>query len=56
MKDVKVAVIGSGTMGKGIVQVLAQSTVVSSIVWIGRSESACATSLDNLKLPIGKEW
>ncbi|WP_283190316.1 3-hydroxyacyl-CoA dehydrogenase NAD-binding domain-containing protein [Pseudomonas sp. PMCC200344] len=48
MKDVKVAVIGSGTMGKGIVQVLAQSTVVSSIVWIGRSESACATSLDNL--------
>jgi len=34
MKEIKVAVIGSGTMGKGIVQVLSQSEVTSSIVWI----------------------
>ncbi|MBP5057586.1 3-hydroxybutyryl-CoA dehydrogenase [Pseudomonas chlororaphis] len=44
----KVAVIGSGTMGKGIVQILAQSNIVYSLVWIGRSESGCRSELDNL--------
>ncbi len=33
----RVAVIGTGTMGRGIVQMLAQSEFVSSVIWIGRS-------------------
>ncbi|VVN65067.1 3-hydroxyacyl-CoA dehydrogenase family protein [Pseudomonas fluorescens] len=48
MEKIKVAVIGSGTMGKGIVQVLAQSKCVSSIVWVGRSALACALPLEDL--------
>ncbi|UUN90451.1 3-hydroxyacyl-CoA dehydrogenase family protein [Pseudomonas extremorientalis] len=44
-----VAVIGSGTMGKGIVQVLAQSDVTSSIIWIGRSEAGCKTAFEALQ-------
>ncbi|SDS58352.1 3-hydroxyacyl-CoA dehydrogenase family protein [Pseudomonas trivialis] len=49
MKEIKVAVIGSGTMGKGIVQLLAQSEVTSSIVWIGRSETGCKAAYESLK-------
>lgn len=48
MKDVKVAVVGSGTMGKGIVQVFAQSEIVHSIAWIGRTESSCIGPLESL--------
>ena len=48
MKEVKVAVIGSGTMGKGIVQVLAQSDATASIVWIGRSQSGSEEAFENL--------
>jgi 3-hydroxybutyryl-CoA dehydrogenase len=48
MKEIKVAVIGSGTMGKGIVQVLSQSEVTSSIVWIGRSEAGCKAAYESL--------
>ncbi|WP_248752127.1 3-hydroxyacyl-CoA dehydrogenase NAD-binding domain-containing protein [Pseudomonas sp. MWU15-20650] len=48
MKEVKVAVIGSGTMGKGIVQVLAQSDATASIVWIGRSQASSEEAFDNL--------
>lgn len=48
MNEIKVAVIGSGTMGKGIVQILAQSDSVTSLVWIGRSESGCASALVDL--------
>lgn len=48
MKAIKVAVIGAGTMGRGIVQILAQSNVVYSIVWIGRNKSSCHSSLEDL--------
>lgn len=48
MKEIKVAVIGAGTMGKGIVQILAQSNIVYSLVWIGRDESSCHSSLEDL--------
>ncbi|AZC28859.1 MULTISPECIES: 3-hydroxyacyl-CoA dehydrogenase family protein [Pseudomonas] len=48
MKEIKVAVIGSGTMGKGIVQILAQSNIIHSLVWLGRSESGCCSALDDL--------
>jgi 3-hydroxybutyryl-CoA dehydrogenase len=48
MKEVKVAVIGSGTMGKGIVQVLAQSDATASIVWIGRSQASSEEAFENL--------
>lgn len=48
MKEIKVAVIGAGTMGKGIVQILAQSNIVYSVVWVGRAESSCRSSLDDL--------
>jgi len=49
MKEIKVAVIGSGTMGKGIVQVLAQSDVTSSITWIGRTEAGCKAAFESLQ-------
>lgn len=48
MKEIKVAVIGAGTMGKGIVQILAQSDIVCSVVWVGRAESSCRSSLEDL--------
>lgn len=48
MKEIKVAVIGAGTMGKGIVQILAQSDIVYSVVWVGRAESSCRSSLKDL--------
>lgn len=50
MKEIKVAVIGSGTMGKGIVQVLAHSEMVFSICWVGRSEVGCSVHLDEMKI------
>jgi 3-hydroxybutyryl-CoA dehydrogenase len=54
MKEIKVAVIGSGTMGKGIVQVLSQSGVTSSIVWIGRSEAGCKAAYESLMSSWGR--
>lgn len=48
MKEIKVAVIGAGTMGKGIVQILAQSDIVYSVVWVGRAESSCRSSFEDL--------
>lgn len=46
----KVSVIGSGTMGKGIVQTLAQAKCVSSIIWLGRSIEGCSSSMNELSL------
>lgn len=50
MDKMKVSVIGSGTMGKGIVQTLAQAKCVSSIVWLGRSVDGCSASMNELFL------
>lgn len=37
LKNVSVGIIGTGTMGKGIVQLLLQSDVISTIFWKGRN-------------------
>lgn len=37
MENITVGVIGTGTMGKGIVQVLTQSQATLNILWVGRS-------------------
>lgn len=47
-----VAVIGTGTMGKGIVQLLAQSDAVDSICWMGRTPS----SADQAMSALAGEW
>lgn len=44
-----VAVIGTGTMGKGIVQILAQSNQVSTVLWKGRSLATVEKSLIELE-------
>ena len=44
-----VAVIGTGTMGKGIVQILAQSNQVSTVLWKGRSLATVEKSLVELE-------
>lgn len=49
MHNLKVSVIGSGTMGRGIVQILAQAPCISSIAWLGRSVNSCSESLGDLK-------
>lgn len=47
-KSNSVTVIGTGVMGKGIVQILAESDRVSSVLWIGRNLSSTEKSLDSL--------
>ena len=47
-KTHSVTVIGTGVMGKGIVQIMAQSSHVSSVLWIGRSISSSENSLNSL--------
>lgn len=47
-KTYSVTVIGTGVMGKGIVQIMAQSSHVSSVLWIGRSISSSEKSLNSL--------
>lgn len=44
-----VAVIGTGTMGKGIVQILAQSNQISTVFWKGRSLVSVNDSLVELE-------
>ena len=44
-----VAVIGTGTMGKGIVQILAQSNQISTVFWKGRSLASVNESLVELE-------
>lgn len=47
-KSHSVTVIGTGVMGKGIVQIMAQSDRVSSVLWIGRSLSSAENALSSL--------
>lgn len=47
-KSNSVTVIGTGVMGKGIVQILAESDRVSSVLWIGRNLSSTEKSLESL--------
>ena len=47
-KTISVTVIGTGVMGKGIVQIMAQSARVSSVLWIGRSIASSEKSLNSL--------
>lgn len=47
--DLQVSVVGTGTMGKGIVQVLAQADKVSLIIWKGRSKESLQYSLAQLE-------
>ena len=47
-KNYSVTVIGTGVMGKGIVQIMAQSDHVASVLWIGRSVSSVDKSLNSL--------
>lgn len=45
-------IVGSGTMGGGIVQVLAQSNSVDKIYWISRSENSLSVAFEKIK----KQW
>ncbi|MEH6671658.1 3-hydroxyacyl-CoA dehydrogenase family protein [Halopseudomonas sp.] len=47
--DTRIGVIGSGTMGRGIVQILAQADNVGTVVWKGRSSGSLENSLSDLK-------
>ncbi len=53
-KKMLVGVVGSGTMGKGILQTLAQADVVCSIVWKGRTMEGTQSSFNDLKKQWGK--
>ncbi|MFL1525669.1 3-hydroxyacyl-CoA dehydrogenase family protein [Pseudomonas sp. O230] len=44
-----VAVIGTGTMGRGIIQILAQSEHVSAVYWKGRDERGSTEAYTSLK-------
>jgi len=48
LEKYSVAVIGTGVMGKGIVQIMAQSDHVVSVVWIGRNISSVYSALSSL--------
>jgi len=50
----QVSVVGTGTMGKGIVQILAQSEYVSSIIWKGRNIKSVQKSLGDLEVQWGR--
>lgn len=44
----KVSVIGTGTMGCGLVQLFCQSNEIEEVCWIGRSIEACDVALKKL--------
>ena len=46
---ISVGVVGVGTMGKGIVQLLAQSDNISSVIWKGRTVEGTQLALSGLK-------
>lgn len=48
LEKYSVAVIGTGVMGKGIVQIMAQSDHVVSVVWIGRNISSVDSALSSV--------
>ena len=52
--SVRVAVVGTGVMGKGIVQILAQSALVTAIVWKGSATQRAANSLGDLEAQFGR--
>lgn len=45
-----IAVIGTGTMGKGIVQVLAQADLVTSVIWKGASLESVQKAFSELEM------
>lgn len=49
-----VGVVGAGTMGKGIVQTLAQSESISSIIWIGRTVDSVHQAFSSLEYQWGR--
>ncbi|MEE1920016.1 3-hydroxyacyl-CoA dehydrogenase NAD-binding domain-containing protein [Pseudomonas asiatica] len=49
-----VSVVGTGTMGKGIVQILAQSAYVSSITWKGKNIKSVQKALGDLEVQWGR--
>jgi len=54
IEELKISVVGTGTMGKGIVQILAQSDEVSSIVWKGKSSASLKSALAELEIFWGR--
>ena len=46
--NISIGVVGTGTMGKGIVQMLAQADNISCIVWKGNSVERAQLALSNL--------
>jgi len=52
--NVRVAVVGTGVMGKGIVQILAQSAFVAAVVWKGSVAQRTANSLGDLEVQFGR--
>ena len=49
MNKISIGVVGAGTMGKGIIQALAQSEMISSITWKGRTVEGTQSALANIK-------
>lgn len=45
----KVAVIGSGLMGKGLTQIFAQCSEISRVFWVGRNSSTLNDGLERVK-------
>lgn len=54
IQNLKISVVGTGTMGKGIVQILAQADQVSSIVWKGKSPESLQSALVDLEVLWGR--
>lgn len=48
--NLTVSVVGTGTMGKGIVQILAQSDDVHSVIWKGNSIDSVKTGFTDLEV------
>lgn len=49
-----IAVIGTGTMGKGIVQILAQADHVASVIWKGTSLESVQKAFSELEMQWGR--
>lgn len=49
-----IAVIGTGTMGKGIVQILAQADHVASVIWKGTSLESVQKAFSELEIQWGR--
>lgn len=49
-----IAVIGTGTMGKGIVQILAQADKVASVIWKGTALKSVHRSFSELEMQWGR--